>query len=213
MNIKTSLTVMSLSLLPLKTTAQKSSKAIKPQVVEHLVNDTTSNIISYKDFIYPDCYYINADTIKLAQNILKSGKNKVWSKPADFIKPDFLMARKQVKTADKTTLVYDNFGNVKDIFSKNGLKIRTITRDPSGNLSEYMNISYKKSKKIAEDIYNEKGQLVESHKFHGNGTATLKNFDDKGNVQFEALYKTEFYEGEEIIPVEYNYSFDITPDF
>lgn len=67
--------------------------------------------------------------------------------------------------------------------------------------------------KVPENIYNEKGKLVESHKFHGNGTATLRNFDDNGNVQFEALYKTEFYEGEEIIPVESNYSFDITPDF
>lgn len=202
MNIKTSLAIMSVVASPINVGAQKTAKAFKPQVIEQIVNDTTSKMISYKDFIYPDSYY-NA-----GKNLTKIVNNKGWAKPTNFKKPNLDMAGKKVVNADKTVYAYDKFGNVSEIYSKQGNKTRTITRDSSGNLCEYSNISYKNGRKSVEDIYNEQGLLVETHKYHGNGTATVRNFDDNGNVQFEALYKTENHDGEEFVPGGCGYFFE-----
>ena len=57
-------------------------------------------------------------------------------------------------------------------------------------------------------VFNDEGKLVEKRKFHGNKRATVTNYDDNGNPQFEGYYKTEIIDGEEIIPGEYGYYFE-----
>lgn len=214
MNLKASLAILALCTTPIKGVAQRVSNTTKPQVIKTVLNDTIgtecSNLISYKDFVYPNSYYINTDSVKAVNRSLKKtvANGGIWAKPAAFRKPKPQMSNAEIINADKTKFEYDKFGNVSAIYSKQGHKTRTITRDPKGNLCEYTNISYKNGKKNTEEIFNDEGKLVEKHKFHGNKRATITNYDDNGNPQFEGYYKTEIIDGEEIIPGEYGYYFE-----
>ena len=196
-NLKTGLTALAIATSPLQASAQKTStKLVKPTIVEHVLNDTigaeASNLISYKEFDY-GANYIGSATIKAL-------KSKGWAKPANFRKPKPEMANAEVVNADNTKFVYDKFGNVKSIISKQGHKTRSIVRDPDGNLCQYSNIRYKDGKKSLEEVFDDRGFLVEKREFHGNERATITTFDDQGNKQFEGLFKTEMFEGEEIVP-------------
>ena len=205
MNLKSGLVAMSIAVNPLNVNAQKvAAKHIKPKVIETVINDTigvdATNLISYKDFIYSN-NYMNADMLKATKPVLKTASSKAgWAKPAEFRKPKPEMANAEVINADKTKFTYDKFGNVNAIYSKQGHKTRTITRDPDGNLCDYTDISYKNGKKHIENVFDDRGILVEKRQYHGNERATVTNFDDNGNPQFEGLYKTLLYEGEEIVP-------------
>ena len=144
---------------------------------------------------------MNADMLKATKPVLKTASSKAgWAKPAAFKKPKPEMANAEVVNADETKFTYDKFGNVNAIYSKQGHKTRTITRYPDGNLCDYTDISYKNGKKHIENVFDDRGILVEKRQYHGNERATVTNFDDNGNPQFEGLYKTLLYEGEEIVP-------------
>lgn len=214
MNLKTSLAILTLCTAPIRGVAQKASNSTKPQVIKTVLNDTIgtecSNLISYKDFVYPNSYYINTDSVKTVNHSLKKtvANGKIWAKPAAFRKPKPEMAYAEVVNADKTKFEYDKFGNINAIYSRQGHKTRTITRDPKGNLCEYVNISYKNGKKSTEEVFNDEGKLVEKRKFHGNKRATVTNYDNNGNTQFEGYYKTEIIDGEEVVPGEHGYYFE-----
>ncbi|MCM1266132.1 MAG: hypothetical protein NC200_08035, partial [Candidatus Gastranaerophilales bacterium] len=163
--------------------------------------DTVSQpyMISYKEFFYGD-NYMNADTIKSATPLVKTALSKgEWVKPANFRAPKPEMASARVVNADKTEFVYDEFGNVNAIYSTKGHKTRTITRDPKGNLMTYSDISYKNDKKSTERVFNDEGVLVETYKYHGDGTATVRTLNEKGKPEFECLMRTKTVDGEEVV--------------
>lgn len=206
MNIKTSLAIIAMSTSQINGAAQKASNTVKTKIIKTVLNDTMeaecSNLISYKDFEYPNNYYVNTDSIKSINNMTKrnSQNGNIWAKPAAFKKTTPKMSNAEVINADKTKFEYDKFENVSAIYSKQKNKTRTITRGPDGNLFEYTNISYKNGKKNVEEVYNDNGMLVEKRNFHGNKRATVTSYDNNGNPQFEGLYKTKVIDSKEIVP-------------
>lgn len=186
MNVKTSLAIISIAAAPMASCTKKTAQSFKPQS-EYVMKDAVSNMASYNEFIYPKNYY-GIGGAKFMQNI----KN----------------INKEIMNADKSVIAYDDYGNTRETFSRQGQKLYTVTKDSEGNLCEYSIISYKNGKKSKEDIYNDRGMLVETHKYNNDGTALVRNFDDDGNIQFEDLYKTEIRHGEEYVPTECGYCFE-----
>lgn len=190
MNLKTGLVALSIATSPLSTHAQSITKTAEPVAKE----------VSYaiQDSIAKAHEAYGLATVK---RIIKETSANKLAAPANKRAANMSMANKY--SADRK-MHYNNEGQIDSLFNSKHQAYRTITRDKEGKLTGYTDYTYKKdgSKNTEVIYYSDWGKgdgKFATHKYNGDGTATCISHDEKGEPVYVQYFKTDNYNGKELI--------------
>lgn len=188
MNLKTGLVALSIATAPLSTHAQSITKAAEPvtKEVSYAVHDSIAKAHE-------------AYGLATVKRIIKETSRNKLAAPANKRAANMSMANKY--SADGK-MHYNNEGQIDSLLNSKHQAYRTITRDENGNLTGYIDYTYKKdgSKNTEVIYYSDWGKRdgkFATHKYNGDGTATCISHDEKGEPIYVQYRKTDKFKSTE----------------
>ena len=190
MNFKTGLVALSVATAPLTTHAQNITKAAEPvtKEVSYAVNDSIAKAHE-------------AYGLATVNRIIKETSANKLAAPPNKINENMSMANKY--SADRK-FHYNDEGQIDSLFNSRHQAYRTISRDEHGNLTGYIDYTYKKDGSPNTEViyYSDWGKgdgKFATHKYNGDGTATCISHDEKGTPIYVQYHKTDKYNSKETI--------------